>query len=131
MTLAELLAPTLKAMRCGDGDAGLESFLRFYTENAVMVDISRRKVHTGHQELLEKFAELAKNFDWIPTTSDEEYSGGEELIRYESKCTLRKEEKIMIVLKIVQFWRKIGDEYKMEVEFYTVLEDHKEDQSNQ
>ncbi|CAJ0580297.1 unnamed protein product, partial [Mesorhabditis spiculigera] len=120
MSLQSILAPHLATFRDTAKDFDIERSLSFYTQDALMINIVGKTVQQGHKELHEVFTECSKNSDWKPSYSEEEFIGGDELIKYSFLCTLHKDGKEMMKLYCVQYWRKQADSsFKIELETYS------------
>ncbi|CAJ0918779.1 unnamed protein product, partial [Mesorhabditis belari] len=125
-SLEAALRPTLLAMT-GKGCAPKEGkkpdfshFLSYIDQNALEIDVKERKIYKGHQEISELFKEwISCGSNWQCKVSNESFTGGEELIRYAYEMTLHEGNDTKMVIDKTQYWKKDGDKYLMELDYYT------------
>ncbi|CAJ0916826.1 unnamed protein product, partial [Mesorhabditis belari] len=120
MALEAILRPVIKNFEetCKKEN---EDFLAFYVKDALMIDVSRKSICKGHDEILKQFKEwFEMGKDWVTENTNEDFSGSENFIRYACRCTMKKDGQVMVAFDEVQYWRKFGDKYLMELEQYTL-----------
>ncbi|CAJ0952418.1 unnamed protein product, partial [Mesorhabditis belari] len=130
MTLEATLRPTLQAM-WGKGcpsqnkeegkEPDFSHILSFYDPNALEINVKEKKIYRGHEEITELFKEwMSCGSNWQCKTADESFTGGEDLIRYAFEMTLHVNEETKMVIDKTQYWKKHGDKYLMEVDYYVI-----------
>ncbi|CAJ0952303.1 unnamed protein product, partial [Mesorhabditis belari] len=117
-TLEVSLRPFIQSIEKAGVDHDNNAYDNHYFENALVIDDKKKTVLVGRAEVSATFASWKELGKFKIQASNESFSGSADIIRYAARQALEFESGKNMTFDVVQYWRRDGDCYLIEVERY-------------